>query len=61
MNKDQMKGRLDQAKGKAKEVTGKATGDREMRGEGKADQMSGKMQGKVGDAKESVKRKIDKL
>jgi uncharacterized protein YjbJ (UPF0337 family) len=31
MNKDRIKGRLEQAKGKIKEVAGKATGDAKLR------------------------------
>lgn len=61
MNRDQIKGRLDQMKGRVKEAAGKAMGHREMRSEGKAEQTTGKVQGQVGDAKETVKRKIDKL
>ena len=36
MNKDRIEGSLEQAKGKAKEVTGKVTGDSKLETEGKA-------------------------
>ena len=37
MNKDQVKGRVEQAKGAVKETTGKAVGDRNLQAEGKVD------------------------
>ena len=61
MNKDQVKGRVDQAKGSVKEATGKALGDRELEGEGKVDKASGKVQSTYGDTKEKVKDAVDKL
>jgi uncharacterized protein YjbJ (UPF0337 family) len=60
MNKDQVKGRVEQAKGSVKENAGKALGDRELQGEGKADKAAGKTQATYGDAKEKVKSAIDK-
>ena len=60
MNKDQVKGRVEQAKGNVKENTGKALGDRELQGEGKADKVSGKTQATYGDAKQKVKNAVDK-
>jgi uncharacterized protein YjbJ (UPF0337 family) len=36
MNKDRIKGSAEQAKGKVKEVAGKATGDKKLETEGKA-------------------------
>ncbi|TMH27584.1 MAG: CsbD family protein, partial [Betaproteobacteria bacterium] len=44
MNKDQIKGRAETAKGKAKEVTGKAVRNRRLENEGKVDQIAGKTQ-----------------
>lgn len=55
MNKDQVVGRVDSAKGKVKEAVGKATGSRKLEGEGLTDQASGKVQSGYGDAKEKVK------
>src|SRR5258706_9803479 len=42
MDKDRIKGSAQQAKGKIKEVAGKATGDKKLEGEGKADKIGGK-------------------
>jgi uncharacterized protein YjbJ (UPF0337 family) len=60
MNKDQLKGRADQVKGKVKDAAGDLTGDKRLDIEGKADQVKGKAQADLGDAKERAKRKIDK-
>ena len=60
MNKDQVKGRVEQAKGAVKETTGKAVGDRNLEGQGKADKAAGKVQSTYGDAKEKVKNAVDK-
>ena len=57
MNKDQVEGRLDQAKGKIKELAGKVVDNDRLEAEGKADQISGKVQAKLGDTKETVKDK----
>ena len=48
VDKDRVKGSAEQAKGKAKEWAGKATGDAKTEGEGKADQVKGKVQNTVG-------------
>ena len=65
MNKDQIAGRIDQAKVKVVEVTGKIIDNEKLEAEGKADQLSGKVQANFGDAKEAVKDKakdiIDKI
>ncbi len=61
MNKDQVDGRLEQAKGKLKEVAGEVVGNDRLKAEGEVDQVAGKTEATVGDAKESVKRGIDKL
>ena len=58
MNKDQVSGAADQAKGKVKEVAGRVTGSEKLEGEGLADQASGKVQKGYGDAKENVKDAI---
>jgi uncharacterized protein YjbJ (UPF0337 family) len=60
MNKDQVKGRIDQAKGKVKETAGDLAGNARASSEGKADQVKGRVQAEVGDAKQKVKRTIDK-
>ncbi len=65
MNKHQVEGRVEQAKGSIKEAAGKAVGNDRLQGEGKADKATGKAQATYGDAKEDfkdgVKRSVDKL
>ena len=55
MDKDRIKGSAEQAKGKIKEVAGKATGDKKLRAEGKADKASGKIRNAVGGLKDAVR------
>lgn len=59
MNKDRVEGSLEQAKGKVKEVAGKATGDSKLQSEGKAQQVAGKVQNAVGGIKDTVKEALD--
>jgi uncharacterized protein YjbJ (UPF0337 family) len=59
MNKDRIEGSAKQAKGKIKEVAGKATGDSKLETEGKADQAAGKIQNSVGGLKDTVKEALD--
>lgn len=61
MNKDQVKGAVEQGKGKLKEAAGELTGNESLEREGEADQVKGKIQKNYGDAKENVKDVIDKL
>jgi uncharacterized protein YjbJ (UPF0337 family) len=60
MNKDRVEGSFEQAKGKAKEVAGKVTGDSKLETEGKAQQVGGKIQNTVGGIKDSIKESLDK-
>ena len=57
MDKDRIKGSAEQAKGKVKEVAGKALGDSKLETEGKADQVAGKIQNAVGGLKDAVRGK----
>ena len=57
MDKDRVKGSLEQAKGKVKEVAGKVTGDSKLEGEGKADQVAGKVRNTVGGMKDTLRGK----
>ena len=57
MDKDRVKGPLEQAKGKVKEVAGKVTGDAKLEGEGKADQVAGKVRNTVGGIKDTLRGK----
>ena len=59
MNKDRIEGSYEQAKGKVKEVAGKATGDSKLETEGKAQQVSGKVQNTVGGMKDAAKDAVN--
>jgi uncharacterized protein YjbJ (UPF0337 family) len=56
MNKDQVKGSLKQATGKAKEVAGRMTRNAKMELEGDAKQVAGKIQKAYGDAKSEARK-----
>ncbi|MEN7528191.1 MULTISPECIES: CsbD family protein [unclassified Cupriavidus] len=56
MNKDQVKGRMNEAKGKAKELAGKMTGKTSTEMKGKAEQVAGRTQSSYGDTKEKMKK-----
>jgi len=60
MNKDQVKGRVEQAKGSLKEVTGKIVGNDKLKAEGTIDKVAGKTQATYGDVKEDVKDAVKK-
>ena len=55
VDKDRIKGSGEQAKGKVKEMTGKALGDKKMETEGKGDQIAGKVQNAVGGIKDAIR------
>jgi uncharacterized protein YjbJ (UPF0337 family) len=59
MDQDRIKGSLDQAKGKIKEGVGKATGDSKLETEGKADQISGKVQNTIGGLKDKIRESTE--
>jgi uncharacterized protein YjbJ (UPF0337 family) len=61
MNKDQVKGRVEQNTGRVKEVAGKLVGNDRMRTEGVAEQVKGKVQAGYGDAKENAKDRVRKV
>ncbi|WP_342433567.1 CsbD family protein [Neobacillus sp. FSL H8-0543] len=56
MNKDKVKGKVDQVKGEAKEQWGKLTEDRSIENEGKVDKAKGKLQEKIGQVKDIFSR-----
>jgi len=60
MNKDQVKGRVEQAKGSIKEATGKVVGNQKLEAEGKLDKAVGKTQAGYGDLKADVKDAVKK-
>lgn len=55
MNKDQVKGRVEEAKGAVKEVTGKAIHDKTLETKGNIEKNLGKVQANFGDVKKDVK------
>jgi uncharacterized protein YjbJ (UPF0337 family) len=56
VDKDRIGGSAEQAKGKAKEVAGKAAGDTKLEAEGKSDK-AGKIQNAVGGLKDKLRGK----
>jgi uncharacterized protein YjbJ (UPF0337 family) len=57
MDKDRIEGSAEQAKGKAKEVAGKAAGDTKLEAEGKSEKVAGKIQNAVGGLKDKLRGK----
>lgn len=55
MNKDQIKGKINEVAGEIQEHTGKALGNTVQQAKGHAREVAGKIQQKVGDVKEAVK------
>jgi uncharacterized protein YjbJ (UPF0337 family) len=56
MNKDQVKGAVNDAAGRAKRQAGEWTGNRDTQAEGAAQQLKGKFQKTVGDLKEAARK-----
>lgn len=61
MNRDQIIGKWNQLKGKAKKAWGELTDDDFMKADGSADKLFGIIQQKFGDTKEAIKEKLDKI
>jgi uncharacterized protein YjbJ (UPF0337 family) len=57
IDKDRVEGSAQQAKGKVKEWTGKAVGDKKLETEGQADQAKGKVRNAVGGFKDALRGK----
>ncbi len=55
-----MAGKVDQMKGKAKEVVGHLTGNKDLKSEGKADRQAGEAKERVSKVEEKVDEVIDK-
>jgi uncharacterized protein YjbJ (UPF0337 family) len=55
MDKDRIKGSIDQTKGAVKETIGKTVGDKNLEVEGQIDTTKGKIETVVGDAKDKVR------
>ncbi len=63
MDKDQVKGKMKDIGGRIERQAGEWTGDKELQGEGAADQAKGKVQnawGKVKDSARDLKDKADR-
>jgi uncharacterized protein YjbJ (UPF0337 family) len=60
MNKDQVKGRIDQAAGKIKEEVGDLVGNKRMEKEGSVQKTVGEGRAKLGDVKEDIKDAVKK-
>jgi uncharacterized protein YjbJ (UPF0337 family) len=59
MNKDELGGKFDNLKGRAKEAAGALTGNKKTQGEGMVERVGGAVREKVGKAEEEVKRGTD--
>lgn len=60
MHKDQVEGVGKQAKGAVKDAVGGLTGNEKLQAEGKTDKVVGKVQQKVGDAKDAARDALKK-
>jgi uncharacterized protein YjbJ (UPF0337 family) len=60
-NRDEVKGKYDQAKGEAKETVGRAINDRDLEDEGRGDQAGGKVREGFGTARRKVGEAIEDL
>jgi uncharacterized protein YjbJ (UPF0337 family) len=56
MNKDELKGKLENLKGRAKEAFGAATGNKRTEAEGMAERGKGAVQEKYGEAKDELEK-----
>jgi uncharacterized protein YjbJ (UPF0337 family) len=59
MNKDELHGKMENLKGRAKEAAGALTGDKEKQAEGLAERVQGAAREKAGKVKEEVKRTVE--
>ena len=56
MEKEQVTGKIDELKGKAKQGIGKATNNPGLQDEGTLDEVKGKVKGAYGDLKSAIKK-----
>jgi len=56
VNKDQVQGRVEQAKGAIKETAGKVMGDASLQAKGNIEKNLCKVQAKIGDIREDLKK-----
>ena len=57
MDKEHVKGAVDNAAGKTKEAVGRAVGSKKLQTKGKVDQLKGAAHNAAGDVKDAVNRK----
>jgi uncharacterized protein YjbJ (UPF0337 family) len=60
VTEDRIQGKRNEVKGAVKEKVGKVTGDRSTEVSGKLDQAKGKLETKIGDAKDAIRREDDR-
>ena len=60
-NKNEVNGKIDQAKGRAKQAVGDLTNDDDLKAEGEADEVAGKVQETVGRGTRKVGKAIEDL
>ena len=60
-NKNEVSGKIDQAKGRAKQAVGNLTNDDDLKAEGEADEVAGKVQDTVGRGTRKVGEAIEDL
>jgi uncharacterized protein YjbJ (UPF0337 family) len=60
MDKQRIKGSLDETKGAAKDTAGRILGDRKLQAEGKFDKAKGKVEKEVGRMKDAVRNLRDR-
>jgi len=56
MNDDQLKGRVDEAAGKAKKTAGKVVGNDSLKNRGRVEEAAGKVRATYGDAKSDLEK-----
>ena len=56
MNKDELKGKMDNMKGRVKEAAGSLTGDKRTQAEGLGERVKGAVEEKIGQAKGDIDR-----
>ncbi len=61
MNQDQVNGKWEQLKGRAKKAWGELTDDDFTKAEGSKDKLYGIIQERFGDTKDAINKKMDKL
>ncbi len=60
-NKTETQGKIDQAKGKAKQTIANATNDPKLRDEGQTDEAAGKVESAVGGAQRKVGEAVERV